>query len=556
MQRVLEIKDLHISFNGITAIDCLSYSVSEGETVALVGESGSGKSVSSLATMGLLPKNANISATSMTYSSAEGANFHLLNLREEEFRTLRGAEIAMIFQEPMSALNPSMTCGKQVAEILVQHKGLSKAAAKAQTIALFEKVRIPLATKKYDAYPYELSGGQRQRVVIAMAIACKPRLIIADEPTTALDVTVQKEVLLLLKDLQKEFGMAMIFISHDLGVVKEIADKIVVLYRGKTIESGLTNDLIHSPQQAYTKGLLGSRPPVKGKPKRLPTVQDFLNNIPVDHQERPNSLAQLESQSPILEITNLHKWFGERSWFSNSKGTFHALKDINLKVYPGETIGLVGESGCGKTTLGRCIVRLLKPENGEIFYNGQDISRLSGKRLRNLRSEIQYIFQDPFASLQPRMKVGEAIAEPMEVHKIGKSHHERKEKVLELLSRVGLDRAAYDKYPHEFSGGQRQRIGIARTLAVNPKLIICDESVSALDVSVQAQVLNLLNELKESFGFTYIFISHDLNVVRYMSDHLVVMQKGTIKEYGPAEDVYLNPQSTYTKELIESIPKL
>lgn len=549
---MLSIRNLNISFGNVQVIHNLSFELHQGSTLAIVGESGSGKSVTSLAIMGLLDQRALIEAEEMMLDGVS-----LLQLSSKEQRQLRGKKIAMIFQEPMTALNPSMKCGLQVQEMILQHTDCSEKEAKQRVIELFEEVRIPNPIEKFNAWPHELSGGQRQRVMIAMALSCSPDLLIADEPTTALDVTVQGEILKLIKDLQHKRNMAVLFITHDLGVVAEIADEVLVLFRGVVQEVGKVDQVLKFPKANYTKGLLACRPPVDSRPKRLTTIEDILQNTPVDQTPFLSDLDAIEKKAPLLEIKNLEKWFsiGTSSWFGSGQ-VYKAVNGVSVKLYPGETLGLVGESGCGKSTLSRCLVHLHAADAGEIWWKGKDITHLKGRSLRNLRKDIQMIFQDPFASLNPRSKVSEILIEPMEVHKLNGNSKGRREKAIELLKRVGLGENAMDKYPHEFSGGQRQRIGIARALSVEPALIICDESVSALDVSVQAQVLNLLNELKEDYGFSYLFISHDLSVVKYMSDHLMVMKSGILEEYGPSNQVYSNPKSEYTQKLIDSIPQI
>jgi peptide/nickel transport system ATP-binding protein len=465
----------------------------------------------------------------------------------------------MIFQEPMSSLNPSMNCGNQVMEVLQQHTNLSKKACKAAVISLFEKVKLPQPSEIFNRYPHEISGGQKQRVMIAMAIACKPKLLIADEPTTALDVTVQHEILQLLKEIQAENQMSILFISHDLALVSSIAQRVLVLYKGNLVEQGTITEIFNHPKEKYTQALLEARPSVKIRLKRLPTITDILENksnkTEITPEERAKHLDKLYQQKPILEIKNVSKNYFNRSGWWGKKIPFTAVDNVSFSVYEGETVGLVGESGCGKSTLGNAILQLDKATSGSIFYNGIDITKLSDKEIRTLRKDISVVFQDPFSSLNPRIPIGKAIMEPMQVHKLYKNDQERKAKTIEILERVGLLPEHFNRYPHEFSGGQRQRIGIARTLALQPKIIICDESVSALDISVQAQVLNLLNELKENFGFTYLFISHDLAVVNYMSDKILVMNKGHIEEQAEADELYKNPQTTYTQKLMSAIPK-
>lgn len=556
---ILKIQKLSVSFfsnsQDIKVLNNISFHIKSNEIVAIVGESGSGKSVTSLSIMGLLPKN--ISQITSGNIAFEGHDIQYLS--DKEFQIIRGNDISMIFQEPMSSLNPSMKCGRQVAELIKKHTSLSKKEIKKEVISLFEKVKLPKPKRVFDAYPHEISGGQKQRVMIAMAISCKPKLLIADEPTTALDVTVQKEILLLLKELQKETKMSILFISHDLALVSELADRVLVMYKGEIVEHGNTQEIFETPKHIYTKALFNSRPSTNFRLKELPTVSDFIdetiNSDIISNYERQQKHKSLYNKKPILEIVDLEKiYFSKKGWFSpNSE--FKAVDKVSFKVYPGETLGLVGESGCGKSTIGNAILQLDKATSGIVKYNGQDITNLNRKELRLLRKDIQIIFQDPFASLNPRLTVGNAIMEPMKVHGIANNKKEQKEKVLRILHRVGLKDDDFYKYPHEFSGGQRQRIGIARTIALEPKLIICDESVSALDISVQAQVLNLLNSLKENYGFTYIFISHDLAVVKYMSDQLMVMNKGKIEEIGEADSIYNNPGKDYTKKLIDAIPK-
>ncbi|MDG4715132.1 ABC transporter ATP-binding protein [Winogradskyella marincola] len=558
-KKLLSVKDLNISaFKSNLEhkiIHNISYDLFENEIVAVVGESGSGKSVSSLAVMGLLPKQIlKITSGSITFENEE-----ISQLSDKHFQKIRGNKIAMIFQEPMSSLNPSMQCGIQVEEILQQHTNLSKSEIKTEILSLFEKVKLPNPKRIYKSYPHEISGGQKQRVMIAMAIACKPKILIADEPTTALDVTVQKEILLLLKEIQKETKMSILFISHDLSLVSELADSVVVMYKGEIVEQGKTSSIFKEPKHIYTKALINARPSTKIRLKKLPTISNFMkgeidNNI-ITKEERSANHKNLYSQNPLLEVIDVKKTYLSKKGFFSKNIVFKAVDGVSFKVYPGETIGLVGESGCGKSTLGNAILQLDKATSGSIKYKGKDITNLKKSELRALRKDIQIIFQDPFASLNPRMTVGNAIIEPMTVHNIGDSFEERKEKVMDILTKVGLDTSSFYKYPHEFSGGQRQRVGIARTIALQPQLIICDESVSALDISVQAQVLNLLNDLKAQFGFTYIFISHDLAVVKYMADQLLVMNKGKIEEIGDADKIYASPEREYTKKLIHAIPK-
>ena len=559
MENILEINNLSIVFKSQNesnkVINKVSYRLKRNEILGIVGESGSGKSVSSLAVLGLLPKKQTSFPTGEILFNGE----NLLHYSNKKFQSLRGDKIAMIFQEPMTSLNPSMKCGEQVLEILQNHLKISRDEAFKEVIALFNKVQLPIPEELFNKYPHQISGGQKQRVMIAMAIACKPDVLIADEPTTALDVTVQKEIILLLKSLQIETGMSIIFISHDLSLVSEISDNIVVMFKGNVVESGTVEEVFNNPQNEYTKALINSRPSVTERLTILPTIQDYLKNTinteTVSSDDRKRKHELLYASEPLLRVVNVEKEYLSKGGFFTKPTIFKAVNDVSFDLYEGETLGLVGESGCGKSTLGNAILQLDKATAGNIFYKGVDITKLNKVSLRKLRKDIQLIFQDPYSSLNPRIPVGKAIMEPMKVHKLYANDKERKEKTLELLKRVGLDEDHFYRYPHEFSGGQRQRIGIARTIAVNPKLIICDESVSALDISVQAQVLNLLNELKDNFGFSYIFISHDLAVVKYMSDQLVVMNRGEIEEIGDADVIYSNPKTNYTKTLINAIPK-
>lgn len=554
-ETLLTIENLSVSFGENQVIHNISYALNSNEILGIVGESGSGKSVSSLAILGLLPKNiSKINSGSIIY---QGEN--LVGLSPKLYRKIRGFKIAMIFQEPMSSLNPSMTCGKQVEEILLQHTSLTKKQAKDETLSLFKKVKLPNPLRVYNVYPHEISGGQKQRVMIAMAIACKPDILIADEPTTALDVTVQNDIVSLLKSLQVETKMSIIFITHDLALISEIADRVLVMYKGKIVEQGSVEVIFKNPQHNYTKALINSRPSLDTRLKTLPTIQDFLDDSIsteiISKEQRQNNHKLLYSKPPLLEVINLEKEYITASgWFTKPQ-YFKAVNNVSFKLFEGETLGLVGESGCGKSTLGNAILQLDKATSGSILYKGVDITKLGKGEIRTLRKDIQIIFQDPYSSLNPRIPVGEAIMEPMKVHKLYKTDKERKDKVIAVLERVGLSEAYFNRYPHEFSGGQRQRIGIARTIALQPKLIVCDESVSALDISVQAQVLNLLNELKQDFGFTYIFISHDLAVVKYMSDQLLVMNQGKIEELDDADRIYSHPEKAYTKKLIDAIPK-
>lgn len=556
---LLEVSNLEVSFykegNEFKAVKGISYNIYPNEILALVGESGSGKSVSALSILGLLPKSiGNHKKGSITFN-----HVNLNTLSSKELSKLRGKDIGIIFQEPMSALNPSMRCGQQVEEVLKQHTNLNKTERRQEVLTLFEQVKLPNPTILYKAYPHEISGGQQQRVMIAMAIACKPKLLIADEPTTALDVTVQKDIIELLKILQKRQQMSVLFISHDLALVSEIADRVLVMFQGTIVEQNTTRQIFKNPQHSYTKALIMSRPSSEFRLKKLPTIKDILENTVdsglISSEERAQFHRNMYEKLPILEVTDLSKtYFSKVGWFSRQT-PFEAVKNVSFKVYPGETLGLVGESGCGKSTLSKAIMLLDPATSGSIRYNGEYIHKLKPKRIQSLRKDIQIIFQDPYASLNPRITVSQALIEPMTVHNIGNNRSDRLDAATKILEEVGLDKSSLNKYPHEFSGGQRQRIGIARAIVLKPKLIICDESVSALDISVQAQVLNLLNDLKQRYGFTYIFISHDLNVVKYMSDQLLVMNKGRIEESGDADDIYNTPKKDYTKKLIHAIPK-
>lgn len=577
---LLEVKNLVTEFrteeDTVKAVNDISFTLSKGETIGIVGESGSGKSVTSLSVMRLIPNPpGKITGGEIIYHSKTKGPVDIVKLSEKDMRTIRGNEIAMIFQEPMTSLNPVYTCGDQVMEAILLHQKTTKKAAKERTIALFKEVQLPRPEDIFDSYPHQISGGQKQRVMIAMAMSCQPNILIADEPTTALDVTVQATILDLMLKLQREHDMGIMFITHDLGVIAELADKVVVMYKGKIVEQGSVMDIFSNPKHPYTKGLLACRPPLNKRLHWLPTVADFMqtsdigemieskqsveevtNKLVVSKGEREEAHKKLYAKEPILQIKNLKTYFPiKKGIFGKAKDFVKAVDDVTFDVYPGETLGLVGESGCGKTTLGRAVLRLIEPTSGEVFFQGTSITKLDSKKLRDMRKDLQIIFQDPYSSLNPRITIGQAIMEPMQVHGILENDKARKARVVELLERVNMNESHFYRYPHEFSGGQRQRICIARALALKPKFIICDESVSALDVSVQAQVLNLLNELKREFDFTYIFISHDLSVVKFMSDRMVVMNKGKVEEMGDADEIYNNPKTEYTKNLINSIPK-
>ncbi len=577
---LLEVKNLKTYFNveagTVKAVDDISFNLYKGETLGIVGESGSGKSVTSLSVMRLIPMPpGEFAGGEIIYHKPDGTKVNLVDLPIEEMRKYRGNDISMIFQEPMTSLNPVQTCGQQVVEVIRLHKKMSKSAAKKLTLELFESVKLPMPERIFNAYPHEISGGQKQRVMIAMAMSCEPSLLIADEPTTALDVTVQKRILELMNDLQVEKNTSTIFITHDLGVIAEIADRVIVMYKGKIVEQGSVYDIFTNPKHPYTKGLLACRPPLDVRLRQLPTVTDFmevndkgeiiekissiseaLERVKVKPEETVQRMADLRAQKPVLEIKNLKTFFPvKKNFFGKVTQWVKAVNDVSFDVYPGETLGLVGESGCGKTTLGRSVLRLVPAYGGEIIYKGRNVLDLNKSDMKDLRRDMQIIFQDPYSSLNPRMTIGASIIEPLQIHGILKNDKQRFEKAAELLETVSMLPEHLNRYPHEFSGGQRQRICIARALALEPEFIVLDESVSALDVSVQAQVLNLLIDLREKFDFTYIFISHDLSVVKFMSDRMVVMNGGRIEEMGIADEIYYNPKQAYTQKLISAIPR-
>lgn len=622
---VLDVRNLQVEFHTdekrVLAVDGIDFKLKRGQTLGIVGESGSGKSVTSLAVMGLVPSPGKITAGEIYFRpSDDGADsVDLLALADERKRLYRGGKISMIFQEPMSSLNPVYTCGFQLVEAIRQHQDISEVEARRQAMARLQEVKLipsdeqlkqqyleelnqqnpgqPIPGDKeiyrhinqqkqaiLERYPHELSGGQLQRVMIAMAISCNPDVLIADEPTTALDVTVQAAILDLLRELRDNRGMSILFITHDLGVIAEIADSVAVMYQGKIVDKGEVWEIFSNPQHPYTKGLLACRPRLERRMRYLPTVSDFMEVVttpsgeleirekPVDakliagEEDGEDSSSNVSaspghsvsmsssSQVPLLAVRDLQVGFPVRGVFGRAKRYLMAVNGISFEVYPGETLGLVGESGCGKSTLARTLLRLIEPMSGEMQFEGRDITALKGNRLRQLRREMQIVFQNPFSSLDPRMKIGATVMEPLVIHEAGGNKKTQRDRAAYLLQRVGLNPDLMNRYPHEFSGGQRQRVCIARALALNPKFIICDESVSALDVSVQAQVLNLLKELQGEFGLTYIFISHDLSVVKFMSDRIMVMNRGKIEEIGPAEKIYREPSQDYTRQLIASIP--
>ncbi len=565
---MLKVKDLAIKFynqedkSWLETVHGVNFNLQAGKVLGIVGESGSGKSVTSFSIMRLHDSNHTEIGGNIEFNEV-----NLLQLNEEHIRKYRGQQIAMIFQEPMTSLNPVFTCGSQVSEAIITHQGFSKEEAKKQTIDLFNEVQLPRPEIIFESYPHQLSGGQKQRVMIAMALSCNPKLLIADEPTTALDATVQKTILDLLNRLKRERNMAMIFISHDLGLMSEIADDLLVMYKGDIVEQGAAKTLFSNPQHPYTKGLLACRPSPKRALKKLPTVADFLNedntvglqHLLAKNEFKPEEIKarreKLYQQNPLLKVEELCTWYPIKKGILGKTTNFiKAVDRVSFEVYPGETLGLVGESGCGKTTLGRSILRLVEPTSGSVNFAGIDVTKLKKNELRNLRRDIQIIFQDPYSSLNPKLTVGQSLMEPLQVHKIFSNDKERKLHVLNLLDKVNLLPEHFNRYPHEFSGGQRQRIVIARALALKPKFIICDESVSALDVSVQAQVLNLLRDLQQEFGLTYIFISHDLAVVKHISDRMIIMNKGQIEEQGFPDEIYQSPKTTYAQKLIAAIP--
>lgn len=553
----VKVQDFSLSIKGKTILKNISFEIKTNEIVAMVGESGSGKSLTALSLLGLLPTE----KISIESGSIQFNNKELLNLDESQWRTIRGNQISMVFQEPQSSLNPTMCCGHQVEEIIKEHykNKYSADERKSKVINAFDRVKLPNPERIYSAYPHEISGGQKQRVMIAMALMNEPSLLIADEPTTALDVQVQKEIIDLLKELQQEYKMSILFISHDLSLVSQLADKIVVLYQGSIVEIGTPQEIFKTPKEQYTRALIQARPKPNKRLKKLPTIEDFklkvIEEELVSLKERNKRLEKIYAQEPLLSVRNLNKTYTSRNGFFGKQEKFTAINDLSFDLYPGETLGLVGASGCGKSTLGKALVYLNKPSKGEIFYKGKSLSKLNSSEIRRLRTEVQFIFQDPYAALHPQKKIGNAILEPIEAHQI-LPLNKRKNRVIDLLDQVGLNQSYFNRYPHELSGGQRQRVVIARALAVDPSVLICDESVAALDISVQAQVLNLLNELQEKLKLSYLFISHDLSVVQFISDKIMVMDRGEIVEYKEADELYRNPQEKATQKLIRAIPKV
>jgi peptide/nickel transport system ATP-binding protein len=594
---VLDVDHLRTYFHSedgvVKAVDDISFRLEQGRTLGIVGESGSGKSVTSLSVMRLLTSNAKIESGRISFLGRD-----LVGLPERQMQSIRGRDISMIFQEPMTSLNPVFTVGAQIMEAIMLHQHTSKAEAREKTIGLLKEVGIPKPEQRIDSYPHQMSGGQKQRVMIAMALSCNPQLLIADEPTTALDVTIQAQILEILRKLRDNRGMSIIFITHDLGVIAEIADDVLVMFAGKAVEYGPVLDIFAQPKHPYTKGLLACRPRLESRFRRLPTVDDFMRTETVDGEVRvverrmdearlkqlaeqgrgrllnpktalaamghpweqgrfgPDTKAVDEGTKPLLHVENLEVYFPvRRGILARVVDHVKAVDGISFDVYPGQTLGLVGESGCGKTTTGRAILRLIEPTGGKVLYNGVDLRTVGRGDLRRLRKKMQIVFQDPYGSLNPRMTIETTLTEPMLIHKIGSSRADRRDRAAALLKEVGLTANYLRRYPHEFSGGQRQRICIARALATNPDFIICDESVSSLDVSVQAQVLNLLKELQDHRGLTYIFISHDLSVVKFMADMMAVMNNGKIIEFGPSETIYAKPQEAYTRKLIDATPK-
>jgi peptide/nickel transport system ATP-binding protein len=565
MPNILEIRGLTLAFQQggrrHVAIEGVNLDIEAGKTLGIVGESGSGKSATALSIMRLLPSSTVIEAEGIFFRRPGSATAtDLLSLKPEQMRRIRGGAIGMVFQEPMTSLNPVFRCGWQVVEALQIHRGLDSTAARLETLNLFEQVGLPDAERIFASYPHEISGGQKQRVMIAMALSCGPDLLIADEPTTALDVQVQKSLLDLFRQLQRERGLSMLFISHDLGVIAEICDKVAVMYRGCIVEMGDVTAVLEQPQHPYTRGLIACRPSLVERVKRLPTVADFLGGEavgrePIDHKEVEARRQRLYQQKPLLEVRDVEVHYEhDRNWFGRPRSITKAVDRVSFDLFRGETLGIAGASGCGKTTLGRSLIRLEATKAGSMVFAGTPIQGLIESAFRPFRKNIQMVFQDPYASLNPRMRIGEAILEPMSVHGLHGNRSRRREKVVELLESVGLEAHHFERYPHEFSGGQRQRIGIARALAVSPQVIICDEIVSALDVSVQATILNLLTKLQSEFGLTYLFISHDLSVIHQMCDRVMIMNHGKVEVIDFPENLFHGSQNSIVRQLVDSIP--
>lgn len=559
---LIEVRNLEINFgSAVPLVKSISFDIRAGEVLGIVGESGSGKSITCLSIIRLLSDAATIKGDIMLNGES------LSNISEAQMVKVRGKEISMIFQEPMSSLNPTKRCGNQVREAILIHQNVSKEEAKTQVLQLFKEVSLPDVERIYNAYPHQISGGQIQRVMIAMAIANHPKLIIADEPTTALDATVQNDIVNLLKKIKSNYNSSIVFISHDLGVVRNIADRVLVMKKGEIVERGPVEDIFTHPNHPYTKGLLACRPPLDYRLYRLPTVHDYLtlneeqikvklSNYVIKSEDWKLTYQKLENKHVLLDVKDLNKWYTvKRDWLGKPKEVLKALNNVTFQVRSGEVLGLVGESGSGKTTCGRTLLKLISPTSGNVNFNGHDVFYMLPEELRIMRKEFQIIFQDPYSSLNPRLKVGDSLMEPMQIHQIGKTKSERRDLGVHLLEEVGLAADDFEKYPHQFSGGQRQRICIARTLSMKPKFIVCDESVSALDVSIQAQILNLLLELKERYDLSYLFISHDISVIKFISDNVLVMKKGEIVERASAEDLYYNPKHPYTQKLIDAIYK-
>ena len=546
---VLHIKNLFINLGDQSLVSNVNLDIEKGEIHGLIGESGSGKSLTALSILGLLPSNLEVASGQILVESS-GNTYDILESSDNLLESIRGHKIGFVFQDPMTSLNPSIRCGKQIIEVLTQHNISLSGTPKDEVIKLFKKVRLPDPEKIYRSFPHEISGGQRQRVMIAMAVACRPSLLIADEPTTALDVTVQKSILDLIDELRKSDGLGVLFITHDLGLISQYADRLSIMYNGNLVENGYTNDIINQPKNPYTRGLLSCKPPIDRKIDRLLTVDDVMAG-----KEAPDMkpVKDKTGNDILLEVKNLNTFYTlKKNLLGKIHSEMHALKDVDFKVFKRESLALVGESGSGKSTLGRTLLKLVDSRSGLVSYDGNSILELSAKEFREFRKKMQFIFQDPFASLNPKQIIGEAILEPMKVHRIGKNKLERENMVFSLLEKVGLSRDDFFKYPHEFSGGQRQRIVIARALSLRPEFIVCDEAVSALDVSVQAKILNLLKDLQEEFELTYLFITHDMSVVRFFCDRVIVMKSGEIVESAGSEEIFTNPRHNFTKELIKA----